>query len=173
MITISTLNSYNNESELWLVSRQGQFPSNSRMKNAVANTSTSSLSKPVVKHSARIQRFPDSIIIPGLQQKARDMHAVPRPVKRLLCSLSIVALFGLCITTYFVFFHRGSASSILEQNQAQEDSNSLHSGNYEYFDDGTEDKALKSPAGSVHLWNAFIRKLKLVSIGDIYDTCGE
>lgn len=131
-----------------------------------------SLKSQAEDQSVKVQLSSSIVGISGLRQ--REMHAVPRPMKRLLCFLSIAAFFGLCITGYFAFFHRGPTSAILEQNREKEAGNAqVLTEDYEYFDSEGSDRALMSPAGSVRLWNAFIRKNKFVAIGDIHSHFGE
>lgn len=94
--------------------------------------------------------------------------------RKILLLVATFVCFGLA--TYFTYFHRPPADDILAANLALHHRASrrvVHSrdGNDGGADDKTDDD---SPAALAYKqWDRWIQDNKFISIGEIYDKCGE
>jgi hypothetical protein len=96
--------------------------------------------------------------------------------KKILLLVATFVCFGLA--TYFTYFHRPPADDILAANLA------LHhratrreirsQDDYEEGTDDDDETDDSSPAAlSLKQWDQWVRDNKFISIGEIYDKCGE
>lgn len=101
--------------------------------------------------------------------------------KRILIPVGIIL--GACIGVYFTYFHRPPTSDILAANRQRRehvpDSGKAASDlkdDYDYEEEEEDVAPAKGPQAakmSYRKWQHFMDQNDLVSIGELYDSCGE